>query len=85
MLPFRPIEEPTGAFAQVVVDYDGFRVIDDFPAVFPEGKAQINILEIEEKAFVHDLSFSPSLSPDQHAGSRSPIHLPDILVVPIYH
>ena len=58
MLPFGPIEEPTGAFALVAVDHDGFRVIDGFPAAFPEGKAQVDIFEIEEKAFIQDLRFA---------------------------
>ena len=52
MLPSRALKEGAGALTQVVVHHDGLRIVDNFPSGPFQAKAQVDILAIEEKAFI---------------------------------
>ena len=69
MLPSRSLEEATGALTQVVVHHDRLRVVDDFPSGLFQGKAQVDILNIQEKAFIHDLVLPQGFPSEHHTGS----------------
>ena len=79
------VQHAFGAMTPMVVNHPRVRQIIDLPAPFFHAIAPVHVLEIEEKAFVHQADFFQRVAPDHQARAEHPIDFPRGIMIPVGH
>src|SRR5579884_333030 len=85
VFPFCTVPPASGTSPLVLMDHDGIRAVHYFPSRFLQPPAQIDILEVKKKPFIHHGTIGESGTSQHHSSANDPIHRPNALMVPVHH